>query len=262
MAFNIISPAERINRETGELFALACAVIPMGWLNSVSIMRENSENLSSRESLPLEHRLARGYTVPPWLNSILDHSRETGKSWWHVYLDDFAGGERVLPSEPATSALLCHQRAEKIWSEAGVVSSAKKRVSGAELITELGAEVGGAQGTLGVSTTKLVALIQATLWMAAQKYLDRKTVQVIAGRCIFALQFRRPVRTFLQRTWGFISGGVKMGQSVREQIKAEFLSLVFTAPLLHCDLAASVCPQLVSTDASESGGSVNFMQKV
>jgi hypothetical protein len=262
LAFNIISPAERINRETGELFALACAVIPMGWLNSVSIMQEISENLLSRESLPLEHRLARGYTVPPWLNSILDHSRETGKSWWHVYLDDFAGGERVLPSEPATSALLCHQRAEKIWSEAGVVSSAKKRVSGAELITELGAEVGGAQGTLGVSTTKLVSLIQATLWMAAQKYLDRKTVQVIAGRCIFALQFRRPVRTFLQRTWGFISGGVKMGQSVREQIKAEFLSLVFTAPLLHCNLAASVCPQLVSTDASESGGSVDFMQKV
>lgn len=90
----------------------------------------------------------------------------------------------------------------KIWSEAGVVSSAKKRVSGAELITELEAEVDGAQGTLGVSTTKLVALIQATLWMVAQKYLDRKTVQVIAGRWIFALQFRRPVMTFFTKDLG------------------------------------------------------------
>ena len=51
-----------------------------------------------------------------------------------------------------------------------------------------------------------------------------------------------------------------MGQSVREQIKAEFLSLVFAAPLLHCNLAASVCLQLVSTDASESGDSVDYAE--
>ena len=49
-----------------------------------------------------------------------------------------------------------------------------------------------------------------------------------------------------------------MGRDVRLAIKAEFLSLVLSSCLLHCNLGAPVCPQLVCTDASERGGSVDY----
>ena len=258
LAFNIIAKGEHVGGIYGQDYALACSVIPMGWLNSVGIMQEISERLLGAGNLGSEHRLARGYALPPWMNQILSESKSSDKSWWHVYLDNFAGGERIQPEETGDSALLCHQAAERAWSSAGVVSSEKKRVSCAQRITELGAEVDGELGMLGLSNEKLVKLIQATLWMLAQRFLQKKTVQIIAGRWMFGLQFRRPAMSFVQKTWDFIAGKLHMGSEMRRLVKAEFLSLVLCAPLLHCNLGAKISPVVVCSDASEKGGSVDI----
>ena len=258
LAFNLLVDGKDIGCQVGTKFALATSVIPMGWLNSVGIMQEISERLLGSQALSVSHRIARGYSLPPWMSKVLEWAKEEDKSWWHVYLDNFASGERVKPPDSGDSALRCHQAAEQAWEGAGVVSSEKKRLSQAARITELGAEVDGEQGTLGVPTGKLLGIIQGTLWMIAQKYLQRKTVQVMAGRWVFALQFRRPAMGFLQKTWEFVGGKTKMGDVMRKHIKAEFLSLVLAAPLFHCNLVAKICPQLVCSDASEKGGSVDF----
>ena len=261
LAFNILAPGETVGGIPGRSYALACSVIPMGWLNSVGVMQEISERLLS-VGLGAEHRLARGYALPPWMNAILDHANEKGRCWWHVYLDNYACGERMLLSESGESAQLFHMAAEAAWSSAGVVSSAKKRISGATRITELGAEIDGQLGMLGVSTEKLLKIMVGTLWMVSQKFLDRKTVQVMAGRWVFVLQFRRPAMSCLQRTWEYIGGKAKMGATLREAVKREFMSLVFLAPLLHCNLAAGVCPHVICTDASETGGSLETSSKL
>ena len=249
LAFNIVTKGQNIGGIADQDYALACAVIPMGWLNSVGIMQEISERLLSTGHLQEEHRFARGFTLPPWTNQILSHSKTEDKCWWHVYLDNFAGG--------GASALLCHQAAEAAWSSAGVISSDKKRISCANRITELGAEVDGELGMLGLSNDKLLKVVQATLWMLAQKFLQKKTVQIIAGRWMFGLQFRRPAMSFLQRTWEFVAVKLHMGTEMCRLVKAEFLSLVLCAPLLHCNLGAKICPQVVCSDASEKGGSVD-----
>eukprot|EP00435_Cladocopium_sp_Y103_P051085 s2152_g15.t1 len=256
LAFNILANGSLIGGDGDQTYALACAVIPMGWSNSVGIMQEMSEKLLAVGGLSLEHRLARGYAIPPWMNAILDHAKQEDKCWWHVYLDNYAGGERVLPNEGGLSAKMCHEAAEEAWSSAGVVSSSKKKVSCAKRITELGAEVDGERATLGVSTEKLHKIILGTLWMVSQKFLNRKVVQVMAGRWVFVLQFRRPAMSCLQRTWEFISGKSRVGPELRMAVKAEFMSLIFLAPTLHCNLAAPICPHIVCTDASERGGSV------
>ena len=256
LAFNILARGNSIGVENNQWYALSCSIIPMGWLNSVGIMQEISERLLSVGHLNVEHRISRGASLPPWMNSILDHARESDKYWWHVYLDNFAGGERCVPPDSGASALMCHRAAEEAWAAAGVVSSDKKRVASARRVTELGAEFDGEVGTLGVSTYKLLQVIHGTLWMVAQKFLDRKLVQIMAGRWVFILQFRRPAMSCLQKTWDFIGGKARMGENLRRMVKAEFLSLIFLSPLLHCNLKAKVCSQMVCTDASERGGSV------
>ena len=195
----------------------------MGWLNSVGIMQEMSEKLLASGSLRAEHRIAKGYSLPPWMNAVLDHAKDSDRNWWHVYLDNYAGGERILPTEAGASAKLCHEAAEIAWKNAGVIASEKRRLSCERRVTELGAEVDGLAGTLGLGTEKLLKLIQATLWMLSQGRLDRKTVQVMAGR----LQFRRPAMSYLQHTWDFISGKQKLGERPRVLVKGEFLSLTF-----------------------------------
>ena len=219
-------------------------------------MQEVSENLLLNQGLRADQQISRGRTVPPWLNTVLAEAKAERKSWWHVYLDNYAGGERVFTGETALDAQLCHDLAERAWATAGVVSSDKKRVIGAEVATELGAELNGEFKTLGLSTEKLVKLLQATGWMLSQDFLSRKHVQILAGRWIFALQFRRPGMSYLQRTWEFVSGAVRNTSSVRSQVKAEFVSLMSIAPLLHCNLGAEVSESLICTDASEKGGSV------
>jgi site-specific DNA-cytosine methylase len=256
LAFNVLADGSEFGGISGINYALCCSVIPMGWLNSVGVMQEVSENLLLNQGLRADQQISRGRTVPPWLNTVLAEAKAERKSWWHVYLDNYAGGERVFTGETALDAQLCHDLAERAWATAGVVSSDKKRVIGAEVATELGAELNGEFKTLGLSTEKLVKLLQATGWMLSQDFLSRKHVQILAGRWIFALQFRRPGMSYLQRTWEFVSGAVRNTSSVRSQVKAEFVSLMSIAPLLHCNLGAEVSESLICTDASEKGGSV------
>ena len=262
LAFNVLAQGEDIGGQVGVCYALCCSVIPMGWLNSVGIMQEASENLLLHQGLCPSQQIARGRDIPPWLNDVLETAKSEGRSWWHVYLDNYAGGERVRQGGPGFDSQLCHDLAERAWAQAGVISSDKKRVSGADTAVELGAEVNGSSKTLGVSTEKLVKVIQSTWWMLCQSYLSRKHVQILAGRWVFILQFRRPGMSFLQQTWKFISSSGAITSSLRCAVKAEFLALVCMAPVLHCNLGASISEHLICTDASEKAGSIEVAHEL
>lgn len=258
LAFNVLADGAQIHGEPGVTYALACACIPMGWLNSVGIMQEISENLLTQQGLSMDNQILRGRILPPWMSTVLDEAASRGRSWWHVYLDNYAGGERIEPGESALDAAICHQMAEDAWNAAGVVSSEKKRVKASACVTELGAEIQGDNRTLGVSTEKLVKTVQDTLWMLSQRSLNRKHVQILAGRWVFILQFRRPAMSYLQKTWQFISGTTKITQAMRMAVKSELLGLISIAPLLHCFMGAEVSRYVICTDASEIGGSVEM----
>lgn len=34
------------------------------------------------------------------MNHVLTNAEEEDRMWWHVYLDNFCAGERVLPDSP------------------------------------------------------------------------------------------------------------------------------------------------------------------
>eukprot|EP00435_Cladocopium_sp_Y103_P037213 s325_g9.t2 len=190
------------------------------------------------------------------MNDVLRQASSEDKAWFHIYLDNFCAGERVLPEQASLKGAICHEQAERAWATAGVVSSDKKRVAAASVVSELGAEVDGIQRTLGVNNEKLLKLIHATLWLVVQPFLNRKHLQIIMGRWVFVLQFRRPAMATLEHVWKFIGGTDRITFKLKQHVKRELLQLVLLVPLLHCNLGAGVEPNIIATDASEQGCAV------
>ena len=262
LAFNILVDSSEINGVGGECMALCCNVIPTGWLNSVSIMQEISESLLKRGRLKVSNQIAKGKPLPPWFSEILDHAAKDDTAWWHIYLDNFAAGERILPGDAADCGHICHEEAEQAWSNAGVLSSEKKRISGKQVITELGAEVNGELQTLGLGTEKLMGIITSTLWVLKQRFITTKHLQIVSGRWVFALQFRRPAMGFLNIIWKIISGKEKFNPDSKRKLACELVGLICCSPLLCCNLGASIAPRVVATDASEVGGAVSVSKQL
>ena len=124
--------------------------------------------------------------------------------WWHVYLDNFAAGQILGDTEELVGGELLHQLAEEAWASANVISAEKKRKKGVSQAEKLGAFISGETNTIGPSSSRLVKVIQATLWLLGRPHLSKKLLQVVAGRWIHILQFRRPGMSHFEAVWEFI----------------------------------------------------------
>lgn len=65
-------------------------------------MQEISENLLAQGTMNVHNQLAKGRPVPEWFSEMINYAQANDKAWWHVYLDNFAAGERVIPEKPST----------------------------------------------------------------------------------------------------------------------------------------------------------------
>lgn len=57
---------------------------------------------------------------------LLKEARHSGRSWWHVYLDNFAAGQILGDTEELVGGELLHQLAEEAWASANVISAEKR----------------------------------------------------------------------------------------------------------------------------------------
>ena len=239
-------------------FVLACNVIPRGWISSVSIMQEVSENLLLQGGLHDLGQVRRTKGLPKFMTDTLDQARGQQRVWWHVYLDNFAAAERLVPPDMADQGKLCHALAEQIWSKAGVVSSSKKRVCDSARVEELGAEINGEQKTVGGSTERFVSVIRSTLWLLSQKFLVKKWVQVVAGRWVFLMQFRRPTMSIFNEIWAFVSSTKRCSPGTLMKVRQELLQAIFLSPIMHSYLGAKVTDTITASDASGTGGAIGI----
>lgn len=243
-----------------EEMVLACRVLPMGWSSSVGVMQEVSERLLWLGQLPRSSQLVRNRAVPLWMVGLLRDSAEQHRAWWHVYLDNFAAGEIVSQYEGEEGDRL-HILAEEAWLKAGVLSSEKKKRRGVEAVQELGAHVDGETGTIGPSGERVIKLIQGTLWLLHRKHISKKLVQVIAGRWVHVMQFRRPGMGFLEDVWKFTSS-TSFGQKLVQRVRMELLHCIFAMPMLHTFMGAKVSNLITASDASSRGGAVGISREL
>lgn len=256
LAFNIRFCGETLGLQRGVWYRPACAVIPMGWHSAVAVMQELADRLTVISRLPPAHKVRRTSPLPQWLTDTLDASHNLQRPWYHVYLDNFCAMEKVAQAQAdTTSGQRYHDQLEAGWKQTGVLSSAKKRVSGASAVQELGAHFDGQQGVMGASPERLLRLIQSTLVVIGKERRRKKWVQVLAGRWMHCMAFRRPVMVLLDVTWGFIAGQAS-GFAVEAKTRGELFGCCTLAMLMHTNLRAQVTEVTTASDASSTGGAV------
>ena len=172
-----------------------------------------------------------------------------------MYLDNFCVGQRRHPGGKTEAGRALHEHVEDAWDRAGLVSSVKKRVSDAETIQELGAWIDGSSQTISVSGERFIKLIQATLYLLNQRFLGKKLVQIVVGRWVHALQFRRPVMGVLQEVWNFVSAAHPTPSMVLKT-RRELWNLILLAPCVHTFMGARIDSSTTASDASMRGGAV------
>ena len=260
LSFNILRRGNQIGFNNSSIYALSCRVIPMGFNSSVALMQEISENLLLSQNLPKELRVSRGSPVPMWMTSLLEKGAKEKRAWYHIYLDNFCAGERIFPPDHGEQGSILHEKAEVAWRDAGVVSSEKKRKSAELTASELGSFISGTSKTIGVGIDRMLKLVHATLWLHSQKLLGRKLLQILAGRWIHVLQFRRPGMTVFDHLWKFMGG--KKNKADLAEVRRELFKAMCILPLLHSDLSAGIANFCTASDASNTGGAIAISREL
>ena len=142
-----------------------------------------------------------------------------------------------------------------------MISAEKKRKRGVKSAEELGALIDGENATVGPSGERLLKLIHSTLWILGNKHLSKKKLQIVAGRWIHVLQFRRPAMSFLEATWKFISSK-QFNLDMVGAVRRELFALIAAAPLLHTHLGAKIADFATASDASMGGGAAGISHEL
>ena len=252
-AFNSSFSCEALQRPgTGDLVPV-CRVLPMGWTSSVGVMQMMSRRLLRDSQLMGEVEVRRKALTPPWY--VEECLRRGQERWWQVYLDNFFTAE--IRDRNADEGKLdeLHQTAMNTWDANGVLNVPEKHVIGAREVVELGVRSTGDQGLVGASPLRVRKLIVVTLLLLQRKFPKRRWAQVILGRWIFVLQFKRQGMAVLSRCWQYI----RTTEDKRRWwpvVQKELATLVLLSPLLQTDIFTTFHPLATCSDASETGGAV------
>ena len=217
--------------------------------------------LVERQGMPGTMQVMRHKPLPEWLVETIKQGKGEGRGWFHVYLDNFFSGEKVVRGEEQKIAEHLQAEVEQAWNRAGVLSSEKKKVTGREQVQELGAQFDGDARLLGVSSSRLLRLFQTTCVLLSKRRFPRKWLQVVLGRWVHVLQFRRAGMASLHRVWKWLSNK-KISCSQYLRARRELATLLLGSCLFHTFLGASVSNTATVSDASGKGGAVGQSTKL
>ena len=240
--------------QASQVFYLGCRVLPMGWSSAVGVMQFIAEEVLFRGDIPKEAQLRRSTPLPSWVVKSWEEGQSKGRLWWHVYLDNYASGEKLKANQEPVGGEI-QAEVEKRWQLAGILSSADKAVRNSSSATELGAHVGGGGLWIGASAERLQKLLKTTLWFLAQKSMPRRRLQMVMGRWVFAMQFRRPYMSNFHKVWEATSTR-RTSPKVMRALRLELVYACFGIGLLHTSMTAKVGEDSTCSDASLWGGAI------
>ena len=145
------------------------------------------------------------------------------------------------------------QSAMKAWASSGILTAEEKQVLDSPEVVELGVRIDGQRGLLGASPARTLKTLWASVHLLRTSRWDKRLAQVILGRWVFMLQFRRAAMGCLSKAWETVETPWPRPHLVKT-LHREVLMLACLAPLLQTDLRAGYDGQVTCSDASESGG--------
>ena len=256
LAFNKVVPQEVLPEEMkGGTVYLASRVLPMGFVNSVSIAQHVHRNLilasdqERLENLP-ENELRKDRTFP------------SGNPLWRVYLDNYDLLERVEATQmvsvigsSAPGVLAVRHEYEK-WE---VPRNVKKAVARSPHAEVQGAQVDGERGVAFPREAKLVKYVSAGLSICQAQRVSQRQMQVVCGGLVYLSMFRRPLLGCLNQVWRFIESFQAGGPKYKELpavCKIEICRVLGLVPLARMDFRLDFHRQVTCSDASSSGGGI------
>jgi hypothetical protein len=159
----------------------------------------------------------------------------------------------LVQSTPSKTSAQLQRSAIKAWGMAGVLSAEDKQVLNSPAVVELGIRLEGEKGLLGISPARLLKTLWASVYWLQLPRWEKKMTQVVLGRWIFALQFRRAAMGVLSRVWEVVEAPWPRPAQV-SLARNEVLALMCLAPLIQTDMRVEYHPTVTVSDASETGG--------
>ena len=114
---------------------------------------------------------------------------------------------------------------------------------------------------MGISPERMLKLAQTTLYVLGRYALNRKMLQVVAGRWMHAFQFRRPLMSCFDALWSYV-GRSQTKRFSYDQVRRELARAVCLLPLCHTHLGAKVSNFTTASDASSKGGAVGIARSL
>lgn len=210
---------------------LAAKVIPMGWINSVSLFQHLHRRLGLSEfpvgaGFAEDSEMRRDRAIPVGAGQLCG-------GWLSYYLDDFDAPEivcRFMVEELRGTVSAVRQRQREAYKRAGVQISEDKAHRREPRVERMGAQVDGLGGWLGVSQQKKLEVGYFMVWAMTQRCLSQKVVLMILGRLVRCFEFRRPLMSLLNEVWP--KDPKKYVRQLRKRDLNELLQAVAVLPKL------------------------------
>ena len=255
LAFNKVVPDSALPPDlVGQEVYLASRVLPMGFVNSVSLAQHVHRNLAlagdddNANAPEAELRKDKSFTVA-------DPS-------WRVYLDNFDVFEKFdkdslggMVGSLAPSILSLRSQYE-YWQVPRNVKKAVTRQTRAEV---QGAVVDGDLGVAYPRECKLLRYVAASLAVCDAFDVTQRQVQVVCGGLVYVSMFRRPLLGCLNAVWSFVESFDHNGahrQQLPSECRLEILRFLSLLPLARMDFRLKVDDQVTCSDASTTGGGI------
>ena len=251
--FNFSINGAKLGKDPCQTFRPCCKVLPMGWNSSVGIMQQISRQVLLMRGLPKQMEIERVSGIPRWFTKAVAESSEQ-RAWWQVYLDNFMSGESSSSSEPSLGRFL-QEQAMDAWDSAGILTAKDKQVLESSNVVELGVRFDGEGKLLGASPERVYRTILGTLHLLERHGWNKREAQVVLGRWVFILQYRRAGMGCLSRAWECVESFQPKPNQLAN-LRHELCSLICLSPLLQTDLTMQYDGEVTCSDASETGGAV------
>ena len=253
MSFKWPVPGELVGRSQGEWCFVCSAVIPMGWINAVSLFQHLHRRLGLAQR-PLGAELA---PEKEWRRDRAVPQPSGGQelSWVQYYLDDFDAPE-VVPSacwEKLQGVMSeTHKEQRAAYARQGVEISEKKAQVRQPVVIRMGALVDGLEGTVAAPLEKRFEVLGFALWVLSKARPKNKGLLMVLGRLVRCFEFRRPLMSLLRNCWP------KTHVHARYPISLGTFSALIRScvmlPMAVSNLRTPVDGLVSASDASEQGG--------
>ena len=237
--------------------ALAAAVLGMGWLSSVGVAQHLIRELALRApklgaDLPPARELRRDAEMPR--GGLIDKRLE----FWSVYMDDFDVCEIDEKEEVVRRVGELHEwqiRLREAYEAWGIPRGEDKAVCRSIEVERLGAALDGRAGRAHGTGKKLLQLVSLALFLLQLDHVPKTLVEMVVGRFIHRMQFRRPSMGMLARVWKYLRRWGN-GRQLPLEVEEDLLLALASSPLMYMDFRAVVDEAASCSDASPTGNGV------